>query len=148
MSKAIAYGKGERSVRCRFLLAAKKERVEIMEQEIDQRRNFWRDIALGEIILRSWWVILFALLCYGAFEAASARQNREIYRLQRLLAECRQRQRYLLLQKRDLQQTLKSTDDPAWVERVLMRELGVAPQDYRKVYFKEDVACDKVGGRP
>jgi hypothetical protein len=39
-------------------------------------------------------------------------------------------------EKEDLQLRLASQNDPAWIEMVLMREMGVVPEGWIKVHFK------------
>ncbi len=38
-------------------------------------------------------------------------------------------------EKEYLQLKIASQDDPAWIEMVLMRDLGVVPEGYLKVHF-------------
>lgn len=47
------------------------------------------------------------------------------------------KEKHLALQKKDeLCLRIASQDDPAWIEVVLMRDLGVVPEGWLKVYFK------------
>ncbi|MDE3047241.1 MAG: hypothetical protein KGI83_02705 [Verrucomicrobiota bacterium] len=39
--------------------------------------------------------------------------------------------------KEDLQLRIASQNDPAWIEMVLIRELGVVPEGFLKVHFKK-----------
>ncbi len=41
-----------------------------------------------------------------------------------------------LHQKEDLLLRLASQSDPGWIQMILMRDLGVVPEGYLKVYFK------------
>lgn len=41
-----------------------------------------------------------------------------------------------LQNKEDLQLRIASQNDPAWIEMVLIRELGVVPEGFLKVHFK------------
>lgn len=51
-----------------------------------------------------------------------------------------EKERYLaLLEKEHLQLKIASFDDPAWIEMILMRDLGVVPEGYLKVHFKSSL---------
>lgn len=39
-------------------------------------------------------------------------------------------------EKEDLELRLASQNDPAWIEMVLMREIGVVPEGWMKVHFQ------------
>ena len=41
----------------------------------------------------------------------------------------------LLLRQQNLQLQINSQSDRAWVELILMKELGLVPEEQRKVYF-------------
>jgi hypothetical protein len=83
-----------------------------------------------------WWgVFLFSLSClilYGQKARDRARKLSELsFRLQELKKE-----QLLVLQERDhLTQRLQSESDPAWIEMVLMKELGVVPEGWVKIRF-------------
>jgi hypothetical protein len=42
-----------------------------------------------------------------------------------------------LLQRDDLALRIASQNDPAWIEMILMRDLGVVPEGFLKVHFKK-----------
>ena len=48
-----------------------------------------------------------------------------------------QAQKECELEKQQLQLKIASQTDPAWIEMILMRDLGVVPEGYLKVYFKK-----------
>ncbi len=88
-----------------------------------------------ELIIKSWWVILFFLGCLFAYDQAAKRRNREQEGLQAkweqvLLAEEEAR----LLQE-DLLREIASQNDPSWIELVLMDKLGLVPEGQTKVHF-------------
>jgi hypothetical protein len=43
---------------------------------------------------------------------------------------------YAVVENDDLSMQIASQTDPAWVELVLLREMGVVPEGYLKVHFK------------
>lgn len=95
----------------------------------------WLEVTIQEGIIRSWWVFLFALGCYGVYEVGKARQDATLHSLRTR----RDHQQRLLLSESehqaDLRLQLNSQHDPAWIELTLMRCLGVVPEDQTKVYF-------------
>jgi hypothetical protein len=49
-----------------------------------------------------------------------------------------QKDKWDALQKRgELELRIASQNDPAWIEMVLMRDLGVVPEGFLKVHFKK-----------
>lgn len=83
----------------------------------------------------SWWLFLFALLCYVLYEEGLRSKNNA---LQALTAEYDQLQHEKAAEeakKETLELQMSSQNDPAWVELVLMRELGLVPEGQQKVVF-------------
>ncbi len=70
---------------------------------------------------------------------AHAQQNRErmISELEFRVSEMEKQKLAALIQQEDLSLTLASQSDPSWIELVLLRELGVVPEGFLKVYFKK-----------
>ena len=86
---------------------------------------------------RSWWVLLFCLITAavhfhfmkekrGALRSLSARLHD--MEVEKLLA---------LEGREDLELRIASQNDPAWIEMVLIRDLGVVPEGFLKVHFKK-----------
>lgn len=90
-----------------------------------------------EVIVKSWWVILFFLLTYFAFDQALHRKNLEQENLQNKRAS------YLLEKKTQadeqarLQLEIDSQKDPAWIEMTLLRCLGLVPEGQTKIFFHQ-----------
>jgi hypothetical protein len=87
---------------------------------------------------RSWWVIAFVALC-GVIYLHGVRQKNITYqemtgRLQILEAE----KTLALADQEELLLQIQSQSDPAWVELVLKRNLGLVPEGQTKVYFHQD----------
>ena len=86
---------------------------------------------------RNWWVVLFCLmtsLIYLHF--CKAKKNGVALLTLRL--EQMEKERWLALQqKEDLSLRIASQNDPAWIEMILMRDLGVVPEGFLKVHFKK-----------
>lgn len=85
---------------------------------------------------RSWWVIAFcAVTGMLQFHFLKEKTNRVQILTQRL--EEMEKEKWLALQKRDdLHLRIASQNDPAWIELILMRDLGVVPEGFLKVHFK------------
>ena len=90
-----------------------------------------------EIFVRSWWVWLFALLCYAVYDYSTRRQDRRQQRMEQQIESQEERLTDLQQQYEDLERRLASQSDPAWLEMVLMERLGVVPEGQTKVYFEE-----------
>ncbi|HEX2579449.1 MAG TPA: hypothetical protein VHK67_03505 [Rhabdochlamydiaceae bacterium] len=86
---------------------------------------------------RNWWVIAFASLC-GVLYLHGVRQKNTAYfemtaRLQGLEAE----KALALADQEELLLQIQSQSDPAFVEMVLKRNLGLVPEGQTKVYFHQ-----------
>jgi hypothetical protein len=87
---------------------------------------------------RSWWVIAFVALC-GVLYLHGVRQKNVTYqemtgRLQILEIE----KAFALAEQEELLLQIQSQSDPAWVEMVLKRNLGLVPEGQTKVYFHQN----------
>lgn len=91
-----------------------------------------------EWLKKWWWVIAFCLLLFICFDSAVKKKKREIALLSNQLNQILLEKDYLLEEKSELMARIESQSDPAWIELVLMEELGVVPEGYLKVYFKKD----------
>jgi hypothetical protein len=86
---------------------------------------------------RSWWVIAFVALC-GVLYIQGVRQKNITFqemtgRLQTLELE----KALALAEHEELLLQIQSQSDPAWIEMVLKRNLGLVPQGQTKVYFQQ-----------
>jgi hypothetical protein len=87
---------------------------------------------------RSWlWVVAFcAATCFIYFHSLkekSAALRDLTFRLEEM-----EKERLLAMSDREmLGLTLASQDDPAWIEMILMRDLGLVPEGFLKVHFKK-----------
>jgi len=90
-----------------------------------------------EIILKSWWVIIFFLICFFIYDQGMQRKNLEQRKLYDKLLKVQNETAKAIEDQEDLKLELQSHNDPAWIELVLMRKLGLVPEGQIKVYFKE-----------
>jgi hypothetical protein len=86
--------------------------------------------------IRSWWVVLFLLSISAIHFHFFKVQNRGINALQTRLMQMEKDKIIALKLQSDLKEHLASQNDPAWIELVLMRNLGVVPEGFMKVHFK------------
>ncbi|MBS0621958.1 MAG: hypothetical protein JSR80_03255 [Verrucomicrobia bacterium] len=85
--------------------------------------------------VNSWWVWAFALICYTAYDFASLRQAHQLAKLEATIVEKQKELQEARVEGELLQRQLQSQSDPAWIEMVLMRELGMVPNGQTKVVF-------------
>jgi hypothetical protein len=90
-----------------------------------------------ELILKSWWTILFFLLCYFVYDQGMRRRHAEEDALIKKASDFVVEKERALKHQEDLKLQLMSQDDSAWIEMVLMKNLGLVPEGQRKVCFKE-----------
>lgn len=93
---------------------------------------------LEEVLIQSWWVILFILLCYMAYEQGMKKRQANFVKLYEQFKDLQiEKKRGLAIQK-ELLLKINSESDPAWVELTLMKGLGLVPEGQTKVlFFKE-----------
>jgi len=94
-----------------------------------------RDRLFEEVILKSWWAILFFLLCFFAFDQAMRRRNTEEEKLQSQFEGLKQDRKEALALAEELQRQIGSQNDREWIEMTLMRCLGLVPEGQIKVHF-------------
>jgi len=91
-----------------------------------------------QAIVRSWWVVVFFLFSFVVYDQSIKAKNSELLALQcRFESICDGKEK-LLLEKEDLQSRIASCQDSSFVEQLLIKELGVVPKGYMKVYFKKE----------
>ncbi len=87
---------------------------------------------------RCWWTILIILFCYGFYlhgmhkkkgQFAALKYNMDLLENQLLAAAAGREE--LLMQ-------MESQSDPAWIEILLKKHLGMVPFGQTKVYFEKE----------
>jgi hypothetical protein len=87
----------------------------------------------------SWsWVIALAILCFGLYEQATRILDKEMNLLKEQIEQIANEKTKLLSLQEELKSEIQSQNDPAWVELVLIRCLGLVPEGSTKVYFSRD----------
>jgi len=82
-----------------------------------------------------WGIVLFAILCFMLFEQGIKNREHDYLKLSQRLAELHQDKEKALTLRENLLLQINSQSDPAWVELILMKELGLVPENHLKVFF-------------
>jgi hypothetical protein len=90
-----------------------------------------------EGILKSWWVILFMLICYMVYEQGMRSRNIQYRQLEQQFLDLQKDKRQSLSVQEDLALQINSQSDPAWVELTLMKGLGLVPEGHVKIFFNK-----------
>ena len=80
---------------------------------------------------------MFCMLSGVCYLQAAGSKKALIYKLEQRAFELQEEKRAALQQKEELELRIASQSDPAWIELVLLREVGVVPEGYLKVHFKK-----------
>ncbi len=86
---------------------------------------------------RNWWAVLFCLSAVATHFHFSKEKKISIHELAFRLEKMGQEKLQAQQIQEDLLLQIASQSDPAWIEMVLMRELGVVPEGFLKVHFKK-----------
>lgn len=84
-----------------------------------------------------WWVILFAISSLLLFEHGLKKRNQEFNKLYKQWHEWKKLEEEALVKQENLLLQINSQSDPAWVELILIKRLGVVPEGKTKVFFKK-----------
>ncbi|MDE3045570.1 MAG: hypothetical protein KGJ02_02870 [Verrucomicrobiota bacterium] len=84
-----------------------------------------------------WWVVAFCLFAAVIYIPAMKSRKVSLDELSFRLSEMEKEKRLALQEKEELSLRITSQNDPAWVELVLLREMGVVPEGFLKVHFKK-----------
>lgn len=90
---------------------------------------------LYTFFFRCWWTILVILFCYG-FYLHAMHKKRVLYG--ELKAKSTQLESNLYAaaaEREDLLMQIQSQSDPAWIELLIKKHLGMVPYGQTKVYF-------------
>jgi hypothetical protein len=90
---------------------------------------------LEEVLIQSWWVILFILLCYMVYEQGIRKRNEDFAKLHEQYKELLKEKQKSMATQKELHLKVNSESDPAWIELTLMKGLGLVPEGQTKVLF-------------
>lgn len=88
-------------------------------------------------LFASWWVFFFALLCFICYEQGIKISNEQYRILSKQLLQLKNEKQNALALQVELSAQVQSQTDNSWIEFLLMKELGVVPEGYKKIYFIE-----------
>lgn len=88
-------------------------------------------------LTKTWWVIAFCLVMAICYLQAAGTKLSVISQLEARALELEEEKKEALIAKEELELRIASQSDPAWIELVLLREVGVVPEGYLKVHFKK-----------
>lgn len=83
-----------------------------------------------------WWTALFCGCVALFYGQAMARRSALLQDVTLRLKEIERETDLALEEKETLALSLASQSDPAWMELVLLRQMGVVPEGFLKVHFK------------
>lgn len=86
-------------------------------------------------IQSSWWTILVCASCIGVYSSASMKKKTQLQELSFRYTEMEKAKLIAIQERSELELCLKSQTDPAWIEIVLMKDLGVVPEGWTKIQF-------------
>lgn len=94
-----------------------------------------RPRVFDELVLKSWWTILFFFLSLFGYEQAGHRRKMEEDQLKYKMHQIEQAIEQEKLLQEELQRELHSLNDPSSLELILMDKLGLVPEGQIKVIF-------------
>ena len=111
-----------------------------MSESVFQKGEFTRSrlrqpAGISRAFLRNWWIFAFVIFCGTFYMQRGTKRDEALSELSFRLQEM-EKEKLLACQKRDdMLLRLHSQNDPAWIEMILMRDLGVVPEGWVKVHF-------------
>ncbi len=84
------------------------------------------------------WVLAFSLVCLCVYGQAMKKKSALASELKGKILSLQHESSLLSAEREQLQLEIASQNDPAWIELVLMRHLGVVPEGQVKVHFKQE----------
>ncbi len=88
-----------------------------------------------ELVLKSWWTILFFLICLFSYDQAAKRRDREEQKLISKFNQLTLKVEEAKVLQEELKIQIASQGDEGWIELVLMQKLGLVPEGQTKVHF-------------
>lgn len=85
---------------------------------------------------RNWWVIVFAAICAVFYLHSMRLKDLSYQEMAHRLRGLEKEKALALAQQEELLLQIQSQSDPAWVEIVLKRNLGMVSEGQTKVYFQ------------
>jgi len=92
---------------------------------------------MGSLWVRNWWVAAICALVGCVYVHSLKEKNAALRELVFRLQEMEKEKLLASQEKEELHLRISSQNDPAWIETILMRDLGVVPEGYLKVHFRK-----------
>lgn len=92
-----------------------------------------------ELFLRSSWVMFFIFICLMVYESNLKHYRQDLEHLQSKVTGLKNEKIEAEALNESLKLKVSSHNDPAWVNLVLMEELGLVPDGQKKIIFKKVV---------
>jgi hypothetical protein len=83
----------------------------------------------------NWWTILFIICSYYCYEQGLKNRNKDFTKLQIQYHSLQNEKKIISTLHEKLVMQVNSQSDPEWLELVLMKGLGLAPEGQIKVLF-------------
>jgi cell division protein FtsL len=93
---------------------------------------------IADFFRRWWWVMAFIIVCTMIYEQGLKNHDLLYRQLTEQQLNLQQEKQKILIHQKKLQLQVSSQQDAAWIELVLMQELGVVPSGQQKIYFYPD----------
>jgi hypothetical protein len=84
----------------------------------------------------NWWVIVFVAVCAVLYLHSMRQKELSYQEMAHRLRGLEKEKALALVQQEELLLQIQSQSDPAWVEMVLKRNLGMVSEGQTKVYFQ------------
>ena len=93
---------------------------------------------LYTFFFRCWWTVLLILFCYGFYLHAMHKKKVLYGDLKRKADQLETSLCAAIAQREDLLMQIQSQSDPAWIELLIKKHLGMVPYGQTKVYFEHE----------
>lgn len=90
------------------------------------------------VVLQSWWVYLFAAVAYLLFTHGMQKKKVAVQEITQRLESLSREKKAALEENEELLLQINSQQDPAYIQMVLMKRLGLVPEGQIKVHFQEN----------
>ncbi len=90
--------------------------------------------AINELF-RSWWVLLCIFISFGLYEEGCRTLEKDIAFLQSKIITLQEEISLKAEIQKELARDISSQKDPAWIELSLIKNLGLVPEGYTKIYI-------------
>lgn len=97
-----------------------------------------KDSKIHTFFFRCWWAILLLLFCYGFYLHGMVKKKEQYAQLSEKVALLKESLCVATERREDLLLQMESRSDPAWIEMLIKKHLGMVPANQIKVYFEKE----------